>query len=209
MPSLDIIECRRPSDSRLITVSGTGTGEMILGDRVIPLVAPPQLRSGAATCRLFENVGYGVKKQLWFRKPAGLDAALHSDEMLIGELPSLTRWKGWIAFPHTDATLPCIHDLASCGKTVSLVHGEEFPGLTATWESESQGVAITNVPPVSAKIYGRFPKTQTRLISYTISHPDYQCGQTNFTQTLRLYKALVNQIGSTIPDNPEKENDNE
>ncbi len=82
MPSLDIIECRRPSDSRLITVSGTGTGEMILGDRVIPLVAPPQLRSGAATCRLFENVGYGVKKQLRFRKPAGLDAALHSDVLL-------------------------------------------------------------------------------------------------------------------------------
>lgn len=27
--------------------------------------------------------------------------------------------------------------------------------------------------------------------------------------TAVLYKALVNQIGSTIPDNPEKENDNE
>ena len=42
------------------------------------------------------------------------------------------------------------------------------------------------MPPVSAEIYGRFPKTQTRTISYTIGHPDYQSGQTTFTQTLRF-----------------------
>jgi len=176
-----------------VSVSGTGTGRLVVGDSVVPLVAPPQMRSGAVTNTLLLAVGRGVRKEVWFTKPDGLDVALRSDDLLIGSLPTFYWPHGWLAFPHKEATVPCIHDFNSRGRVVSLVHGEEFPGLTATWSSEAQGVAITNVPPVSAEIHGSFPKSQERSISYTITHPDYICGVTNYEQTLRFCPKHVDE----------------
>lgn len=169
-----------------ISVSGTGTGSLVVGDSVVPLVAPPQMRSGVATNTLLLNVGYGVKKLLWYRRPEGLDVALDSNDFLIGELPSFPLTPGWIAFPHTEATIPCIHDLSDCRRTVRLVHGEEFSGLTATWESSAQGVTITNNPPVSAEVRARIPKNENRSITYTVAHPKWLRGCTTFEQTLRF-----------------------
>ena len=174
-----------------IMVSGSGTGRLVIGDAVVPLIAQPPLRSGAQTNILFQTVERGVIKTFWWDKPDGLDVAVEADEFLIGELPSLWRLRGWIAFPHTDATVPCIHDFYAKGRMVTLVHGVEFPGLTAEWASEESGVAITNVPPVSAAIYGSFPKSATRTISYTLNHPN-QLNSTaaTFTQTLRFCPQL-------------------
>ena len=174
-----------------IMVSGSGTGRLVVGDAVVPLIAQPPLRSGAQTNILFQTVERGVIKTFWWDKPDGLDVAVEADEFLIGELPSLWRLRGWIAFPHTDATVPCIHDFYAKGRMVTLVHGVEFPGLTAEWASEESGVAITNVPPVSAAIYGSFPKSATRTISYTLNHPN-QLNSTaaTFTQTLRFCPQL-------------------
>ena len=169
-----------------VMVSGSGTGRLVVGDAVVPLVAPPQMRSGAVTNTLLLAVGRGVRKEVWFDKSDGLDVALASDDFLIGEMPTWYWAHGWLAFPHVDATVPCIHDLYAKARMVTLVHGEEFAGMTATWSSEAQGVAITNVPPVSAEIHGSFPKNQTRTICYTMSHPDYMGGQTNYVQTLRF-----------------------
>lgn len=169
-----------------VSVSGTGTGRLVVDDSVVPLVAHPPMRSGAITNTLLLAVGRGVRKTVWLEKPDGLDVAMRSSDLMIGSLPTWYWPRGWIAFPHKEATEPCIHDFYSKGRVVSLVHGEEFPGLTATWSSEAQGVAITNVPPVSAEIHGSFPKSQERSISYTISHPDYICGVTNYEQTLRF-----------------------
>ncbi|MBR5550273.1 MAG: hypothetical protein IKU71_11185, partial [Kiritimatiellae bacterium] len=154
-----------------IMVSGEGTGRLVVGDVVVPLVAPPPMRSGAVTNTLLLSVGWGVRKEVWFTKPEGLDVALRSNNLLIGRMPTLYWPHGWLAFPHTEATIPCIHDFFSNGKTVSLVYGEEFPGLTATWGSNSDDVEIENDPPVSAYIYGHFAKNQTRSISYTVDHP--------------------------------------
>ena len=155
-----------------IMVSGVGTGRLVVGDAVVPLVAPPQLRSGAQTNTLLLAVGKGTRKPLWWDKPEGLDVALRSNDLLIGSLPNLFWPHGWIAFPHTDATVPCIHDFASNGKIVSLVHGEEFPGLTATWTNSNADVEIENIPPVSAEIHGHFAKNQRRAIFYVVDHPD-------------------------------------
>ena len=175
-----------------IAISGTGTGEMVLGDKVIPLVAPPQMRSGTASCKLLEEVGFGVKKRLWFRKPEGLEVSLSSDNLLIGSLPGVAKFYGWIAFPHTDATVPCIHDLEAKGRTLSLEHGEEFPGLTAQWQCSSPSVAITNFPPVSADIRARFPTRETAAIYYTVDHPDrLNCYAPSFEQTLEFCPKLT------------------
>lgn len=174
-----------------IMVSGSGTGRLVIGDAVVPLIAQPPLRSGAQTNILFQKVERGVIKTFWWDKPDGLDVAVEADEFLIGELPSLLRLRGWIAFPHTGATVPCIHDFYAKGRMVTLFHGVEFPGLTAEWASEESGVAITNVPPVSAAIYGSFPKSATRTISYTLNHPN-QLNSTaaTFTQTLSFCPQL-------------------
>lgn len=184
-----------------VMVSGSGTGRLVVGDAVVPLVAPPQMRSGAVTNTLLLAVGRGVRREVWFDKPDGLDVALDSDDFLIGEMPTWYWAHGWLAFPHTDATIPCIHDLYAKARTVTLVHGEEFAGLSATWKSEEQGVAITNVPPVSAEIHGSFPKNQTRTIYYTMSHPDYMGGQTNYVQTLRFCPQHVSDPAGE-PDEP-------
>ena len=147
-----------------ITVSGSGSGRLLVGDAVVPLV-------GFETNTLLLAVGKGVRKDLRWDVPDGLDVALGSDDLLIGELPTQLRWKGWIAFPHTDAAIPCIHDLNAKRKTVSLVHGEEFAGLTAEWSCESEDVDIGNIPPVSAEITGNFSARESRSVSYTVDHP--------------------------------------
>ena len=154
-----------------VMVSGSGAGRLVVGDSVVPLVAPPQMRGGAATNTLLLAVDKGVRQAVWFEKPDGLDVAKKSDDFLIGEMPTPLRPRGWFAFPHTEATVPCIHDFNTKSKTVSLVHGEEFPGLTATWDGGAPDVVISNVPPVSASIGGNFPKDDVKSISYTLDHP--------------------------------------
>ena len=71
-----------------ISVSGSGSGEMVIGDEVVPLLAPPQMRSGPSTNTLLKSIGRGVVKRLWFRKPEGLDVSLASDDFMVGELPN-------------------------------------------------------------------------------------------------------------------------
>ena len=147
-----------------ITVSGSGSGRLLVGDAVVPLV-------GFGTNTLLLAVGKGVRRNLRWDAPDGLDVALGSDDLMIGELPTLMRWKGWIAFPHTDAAIPCIHDLNAKRKTVTLVHGEEFAGLAAEWSCGSEDVDIGNLPPVSAEITGNFSTRESRAVSYTVDHP--------------------------------------
>ena len=207
-----------------VSVSGTGSGELIVGDKVVPLLAPqpsdtPILLSAGdedevvttPVNTLLLSIGKGEKKTIWFRKPDGLDIAIDSEDMLIGELPSLPFFKGWLAFPHTDATIPCIHDLDGGGKDVSLVHGEEFDGLCAEWESDADHVAITNAPPVSAKVYGNFSRNATRSISYTVTHSNLlNAGRTGFTfsQTLRFCPQLTDDEMLALDGNADEDQGN-
>ena len=155
-----------------IMVSGVGSGRLVVGDAVVPLVAPPPMRSGAQTNTLLLAVGKGVRKELWWGKPEGLDVAIDSNDLLIGRMPTWYLPHGWIAFPRTDATSPCIHDFFSNGKIVSLIYGDEFPGLTATWTNGNADVEMENLPPDAAEIHGHFAKNQERSIFYTVDHPD-------------------------------------
>ena len=190
-----------------IMVSGSGAGRLVVGDVVVPLLGSQTgltrltgLRGGAnpdnplnpVTNTLLLVVGKGVRETLWWEKPDGLDVAIDSDDLLIGELPTLLRLKGWIAFPHTKATVPCIHDLEAKGKVLSLVYGEEFPGLTALWQCSSPSVVITNFPPVSADIHASFSTRDTAEIFYTVDHPDkLNDYPPSFPQTLRFCPRLT------------------
>ena len=165
-----------------VGVSGDGEGDLMVGDRVYPLLPPPRLRSGAATNTLLVAVGRGRRERLWWRRPDGLDVALNSEDFMVGVLPSLCP--GWIAFPFTDATIPCIHRLSDRSVRVRLVTG--FPDMTATWSSGSADVVVTNLPPDAAKITGRFDADEERAVVYTVWHPDRLAGQTNYTQSVRF-----------------------
>ena len=193
-----------------VMVSGVGTGRLIVGDSVVPLIAPPQMRSGAATNILLLTVGRGVRKEVWFDKPDGLDVAKKSNDFFIGEMPSSLWIHGWLAFPHTEATSPCIHDFNTRTKLVTLIHGEEFPGMTATWDGGgNENVVISNIPPVSASIGGNFPKNTAREISYTLHHPNcLNESQITITQPLRFCPEVspedeTNTVGVAALDNTE------
>jgi hypothetical protein len=184
-----------------IMVSGTGAGDLVVGDEIVPLVAPtPQsasrmMRSADESVRtntLLKVLGKGARLTVWLmNKPEGLDVAIDSDDFFIGRKPTALLPRGWVAFPHTDATVPCIHDFNASGKTVSLIHGVEFDGLTATWSSDGTEVAITNLPPVAAEVHGHFSKGETRTISYQVGHPQQLNGAPAvFTQTLRFCPQL-------------------
>ena len=184
-----------------VLVSGSGDGDLVIGDKSYPLLPPPQLRSGAGTNTLLIAVGKGIVKRLWWRRPEGLDIALDSDDFMVGSLPSLRA--GWIAFPYTDANTPCIHDLDSRTVSISLING--FPDLSAIWTSSSSDVRVVNSPPASARITGKFARSGTRQVSYTVSHPDYLAGITNFTQQVRFCPQSSDDGVGEPPDETESE----
>ena len=180
-----------------VLVSGFGDGDLVVGDKSYPLLPPPQLRSGVGTNTLLIAVGKGVVKRLWWRRPDGLDVALNSEDFMVGEMPSL--YPGWIAFPFTDATIPCIHDLRTRSVAVSISHA--FPDLVATWESGGADVEVKGLSSLSARITGTFDRSGTRQVSYTVFHPDYLAGKTNFTQQVRFCP----QNSDGVSEPPEEE----
>lgn len=151
-----------------VAVSGIGSGRLFVGDDLIPLVGGPRAESRNT---LLLAIGKGVRKDLRWDVPEGLDVELVSDDLMIGELPTLSHSKGWLMFPHTEAEIPCIHDLNTKRKIVSLVHSEKVPGLTAEWSSPSPDVDIDNRAPASAELTGRFSSCESRVISYQVDHP--------------------------------------
>lgn len=96
-----------------VMVSGSGTGRLVVGDDVVPLVGFSTgltrltgLRGGAnpdnpvnpVTNTLLLAVGRGVRKEVWFDKPDGLDVALDSDDFNLNstdEEEGIPRPNGW------------------------------------------------------------------------------------------------------------------
>ena len=187
-----------------IMVSGSGAGRLVVGDAVVPLLCSQTgltrltgLRGGAnpdnpvnpVTNTLLLVVGKGVRKTLWWEKPDGLDIAIDSDDLLIGELPTLLRLKGWIAFPNTKAKEPCIHDLNAKKLLVYLDPGRDIRGLVCTW-NPTASISVEAKSDLSAELTGSFPRSSTTSVTYTLTHPHYLCGATQYTQTARFCPRL-------------------
>ena len=189
-----------PSDETAvlkISASGSGIGRLVVGEKVVPLVGSSaeltRFRNNEAlvTNTILLALGRGVKKSFWYEKPEGLEIAIDSDDLLIGMIPSNVFRRGWIAFPHTKSTEPCIHDFEAKNVRVSLAYGEEFSGLTSIWSCESEDVVITNEAPVASEIYAKFSRNNSRLINYEVDHP-LRLNETNivYTQELRFCPKL-------------------
>ncbi len=166
-----------------ITVSGMGSGELIIGSRVVPLLSPP-----ARTLILPRvwrvSLPRGRRESVWLRTGDDLSVALSSEDFCIGKTP--TRWqRGWIAFPFVKASEPCIHDLSAKETYVSLSPGEGFDRLTCQWQ-RTEEIEVENLPPLAARLTGSFPPDSTTPVSYVLAHPDYLSGRTTYSQTARF-----------------------
>ena len=181
-----------------VTVRGTGSGKIVIGDRIVPLVARQRqrvrpLRLGAVGVEtdpteqsVYVSVGKGIRYGVWGSIPETLQVEIDSGAFTIGRLP---RWytfeHGWIAFPNTKASAPCIHDLGSREVAVSLDPGPDISDLTCTWKGSSL-IDAENRPPLAAELTGRFPRSSTTPVAYTLAHPDHLFGATTYTQTARF-----------------------
>ncbi len=177
-----------------ITVSGTGSGELVIGSRVVPLLAPPA--RALVLPRIWRvSLPRGRRESVWLRTSDDLSVALSSEDFCIGKTP--TRWqRGWIAFPFVKASEPCIHDLGAKKTLVSLNPGDGFDELVCTW-NETEKIEVENLPPRAARLTGRFPPDTTTPVTYTLAHPDYLCGETTCAQTARFCRLLRRRICPT------------
>ena len=188
-----------------VSAQGTGTGRVVVGDVVVPLVSPPSAprmlgapgRQGASPdpqtgpSDSQEGTGFlvqvmkGTDIRMCLYGGASFSAAYDSDEFAFGDLPYFGGAIGFINFPNTAADIPCIHDLNARKKIVTLPVDDSAAALTCTWQGGSS-VEVENLPPRSAAITGNFPLRETREISYTLAHPRYLFGRTTYDQIVRF-----------------------
>ena len=172
-----------------VSVSGSGSGDLVVGSQVVPLLAPPQLRSAPPSPAppLLVPVAKGRAIPVYIRGDGTLSVSLGSDDFAFGELPSLAanRRVGWLDFPYAKATEPCIHDYNARRKAVSLPAGADEAELVCTWQG-GNGVEVENVPPRAATITGSFSARGTAGVTYTLSHPKALFGTKSYGQTVRF-----------------------
>lgn len=169
-----------------VSVSGSGTGDLIVGNQVVPLVAPPQMRSAPPNPMppLLVQLVKGETYPVYVRGDELLQVSLNSADFAFGVLPTYNTF-GHINFPNTVATTPCIHDFNARRKGVYLPMSRDAHLLTCTWHGSSN-VEVSNSPPRAATITGNFSARSTSGITYTLSHPQYLFGQTSYNQTVRF-----------------------
>ena len=195
-----------------ITVSGSGAGRIVIGDIVVPVMArpasPPLRGSGGDGTDPTANSVHiplprGVELSIWGSIPETLQAEIDSESYTIGRLPAwYTLERGWIAFPNTKAKEPCIHDLNAKKLLVHLDPGSDIKGLVCTWNA-TDTISVEAKSDLSAELTGSFPRSSTTPVTYTLTHPNYLCGATQYTQTARFCPRL-----SEGDDNNQQEDDN-
>ena len=186
-----------------VAVTGSGSGDLLVGGSYVPLVAPPQMRGGTPQGNpLMFPVPKGGTVPVYLRGDGTLSVSFDSGEFAFGELPSLSanRCVGWINFPETRATEPCVHDLRTRRRTVSLPASSGADDLVCTWNGAAN-VGVENIPPRSARITASFDARETRGITYALSHPKRLFGQTDYAQTVRFCP----RPPDPDPDDPEPE----
>ena len=184
-----------------VSVSGTGSGELVVGDKVVPLLsrespahsAPRRARSTGGELTpppnaLLVTVVKGCDVRIYLRGDPGLALNLDSDDFACGRLPGSSESpvsSYFVNFPNTKAETPCIHDFNARKKSISLSATSGASGLTAEWSGPSD-VEIKNLPPRSAEITARFSARESSGISYEVDHPLYLFGRKHYDQTVRF-----------------------
>ena len=184
-----------------VSVSGTGSGELVVGDKVVPLLsrespahnAPRRARSTGGELTpppnaLLVTVVKGCDVRIYLRGDPSLALDLDSEDFAFGRLPNSAGTSAssyFVNFPNTKAETPCIHDFNARKKSISLSATSGASGLTAEWSGPSD-VEIKNLPPRSAEITARFSARESSGISYEVDHPLYLFGRKHYDQTVRF-----------------------
>ena len=171
-----------------VTVSGEGSGELVVGGTVVPLLAPPQMRSGGvASSTLYARMVKGVTYPVHLRRNGTLDLTVTSDDFAFGILPSASAgvWSGRINFPNTEAPEVCVHHLETRTVAVSLPMSADAEALTCEWTG-GDGVEAHNHPPRSATLEGDFSPSAGATFPYHLDHPDYLFGAKSHEQRVRF-----------------------
>ena len=176
------------SDTRAvlaIRVSGSGSGRLVIGHTVVPLLAEDGLSPLARSTPgspppLFVPIMKGRTFPLILQGDSTLCVDLDSEAFAFGVLPTFER-AGSVNFPNTVSTVPCIHDFYTKQTTVTLPVGEDAADLICTWQ-EGTGTHVENLPPRSAVVSAR-PDGE---LAYTLGHPRYLFGKTVYAQGVRF-----------------------
>ena len=166
-----------------VSASGTGTGDLIVGGSVLPLVGD------APTVRL--PVPRGLRHRVRLRRRTGaLSVSLDAADYAIGEMPGLMEGDptGWICFPRVtpDPTVACIHDLAERKVTVRIDPGTGAAGLSCLWWGTSAVAASNHADGLSATLTGNFDAHGTARVMYTLVHPRWLLGMGSCWQAVRF-----------------------
>ena len=191
----------------MVSVSGSGSGELMVGSSFVPLVGRPAPARGPrflaapppSSSALAVSVPRGSTQKVFLRGDSTLSVSFSSDDFAFGALPDLSgrHFTGWINFPFVNATVPCIHDYTARKKLVSLPLGAGAGELSCEWQGTSQ-IEVENIPPRSAMLTGHFSGRTTTPVTYALSHPNYLFGQTAYSQTARY-----------CPQPPEEDDDDD
>lgn len=165
----------------LVRTSGSGSGELLVGDAVVPLLAPS---GGEMT--LQQPIAKGRRQAVMLRVTGDLDVQLDSSDFCFGELPTKSGENGWLVFPRSDASEPCIHDGRACRRTVSLKPGEGSERLTCQWSSNSDDLRVEMLDRLSAEIGGCFPPQIVLRVDYELDHPQYLFGTRRYPQRVKF-----------------------
>ena len=166
-----------------VSVSGTGTGDLVVGGTVLPLVA-----GAPAACI---PVPRGDRLAVRLRRRTGsLSLAVDSDDFAIGEMPGRAGGdpSGWICFPRTDPDpfVACIHDLRERKIAVRIDAGPGAAGLSCLWWGSDAVSASNHADGVSSTLTGNFDAHCTALVMYTLDHPLRLLGTGSFWQAVRF-----------------------
>ena len=170
-----------------VNVSGIGSGRLIVGDKVVPLLPSSKDRSNDISPELSLAIPKNTKVPLVLCADETLALSLDSSDFAFGEMPSRGNDKnyGWIVFPRVKTTEACIHDFSTRKKSLMLPVEKISEALTCTWH-ESADVKVENKPPRSTEITARFDARQVKTLEYTLSHPQYLFGESTCRQQVRF-----------------------
>ena len=144
-----------------VSMSGTGTGDLVVGGQSLPLLG------GAPT--VYIPVPRGGRLNVRLRRRTGsLQVSLDSGDFAFGEMPGLMDGDptGWICFPRTVPVpeVACIHDLSRRKITVRIEPGYGEEGLSCN----------------------NFDAHCTARVWYELVHPQRLFGERWFAQAVRF-----------------------
>ena len=157
-----------------VSMSGTGTGDLVVGGQSLPLLG------GAPT--VYIPVPRGGRLNVRLRRRTGsLQVSLDSGDFAFGEMPGLMDGDptGWICFPRTVPVpeVACIHDLSRRKITVRIEPGYGEEGLSCNWWGTAAVAASNHADNLSATLTGNFDAHCTARVWYELVHPQRLFGE--------------------------------